>query len=1313
MTEDLRQRRISGRHQISGDGIHLIDGIPFGRRRGPRDRPALVLPPRKRARITYDSEEEEDEEAGGPGRLLLEDTPRPDEDDESDGDDDFAENELSESDEDADEMEDLEADLQFLQPQRDTVQSSSGGEKVNSKSEREPRRERDHNDGASKSQLLKLEGMTPAALVALRAAFPLTPSPALEAALDKHESNLEATYRDLASANDPDLDYNGMMSIFMETRFNHVSPPEPVLLTEAPRAAKPLIQEIEDDDTQGHHSEEGGLTDTLNASHPSSAAAEWNGLVDSTSSTGSDRASSSESDEESDSDFNSDSDESDDSEFDEREASFGHNSQNSGSDSSEDSSDDSTQWDNDGDVRVQATKASKCLIQDVTNDASSAQSSSSEDADSDSSSESSDSEDGSHHSSDDTDLPSRRGLILVGSKKGASVDTSSSSSDDSDDISSDGSNHAHASASNARQPAPIAPATTVPTASLPKVPNHSGPEQPQVGRGQGLSRTQKRNARRRQAKQNRREQGTTEQPTDKGSTNPGSADTSESPGSNVKGGIADSASAANHGVEIDDIALSQKRAELSNAIEAAQTASSDDSSSSSAESSSDSSSDSGSGSGPDEEPTTRVQQSRPKIEVLEPTEAADSRVATATSSGDNLGKTLDDAGLLVTTATTAESKDESARKRMRVDMGAGRRMLFGALGLKNPKSKADEEKLKKDLMKDVRPHQNHRKEAEHLVQEPSSEAQPQDEELDDWRDKITYRAVECCYEGMELSEPPFPFVQRWDPQQQYSSMRKRKRDSQHYEEYYEEDSWYEAPPETSSKKKKNKNKRASMQGDGQQEQWGDNDNADIELNYDDTPTKPEAHGTEATDPDDDLPSLPADPNVLPAIRLEDVTVGVVIAWQRLQLSKATNWQPQVEWVTGMVVSKNQDKVHLMLAKRDREKDEREFDEDGNRLYDKFEMPDEDGLGEEFKPDDGHRDMAWSELTDARVVQEAPSPSMLGTPNGITLQGPNVESSAGPSGAAKEPPVSSMDDVDSVQVRADVEEELMDMDNERDPPQGSYSIPSGQHDSLMDHPLSVEPTYSNASEKASQPSTSGEASGGDSQLHRKDHEIVIKDSQGLDGQPTINGQHHHDSLGERVSATDDDNGVLADEDNEAVAGRQGHKELGSPGKSSDSFPALDDIWHTAKTSRTQKTPLKSSQGSALAQKGKKLKCEDGVPSQHSDNEATPVKDSSTRALFPNATQPEAQLPGMAASSQSPRRSSRRRSQRTSTSFVIPEGSQVVALSSSPAPKAAAEKYAEDRRDDTYEDPESSSLPNGPGWVTKKTPGRGRPRKASGR
>ena len=57
-TSDLRCRRLSGRHQISADGKHLIDGVAFGRpylRRG--DRPAIKIPPRKRRKLTYGDDE--------------------------------------------------------------------------------------------------------------------------------------------------------------------------------------------------------------------------------------------------------------------------------------------------------------------------------------------------------------------------------------------------------------------------------------------------------------------------------------------------------------------------------------------------------------------------------------------------------------------------------------------------------------------------------------------------------------------------------------------------------------------------------------------------------------------------------------------------------------------------------------------------------------------------------------------------------------------------------------------------------------------------------------------------------------------------------------------------------------------------------------------------------------------------------------------------------------------------------------------------------------------------------------------------------
>ena len=49
---DLKTRRLSGRHQISADGRHLIDGVPFGRPYLKRSmsRPAISIPPRKKRR---------------------------------------------------------------------------------------------------------------------------------------------------------------------------------------------------------------------------------------------------------------------------------------------------------------------------------------------------------------------------------------------------------------------------------------------------------------------------------------------------------------------------------------------------------------------------------------------------------------------------------------------------------------------------------------------------------------------------------------------------------------------------------------------------------------------------------------------------------------------------------------------------------------------------------------------------------------------------------------------------------------------------------------------------------------------------------------------------------------------------------------------------------------------------------------------------------------------------------------------------------------------------------------------------------------
>lgn len=73
LTGDLKRRRLSGRHQISDDGRHLIDGLAFGRSwlRTPRDRPHIDLPPRKRVRFSNEDEDEHEEQE----QLLLDTLP--------------------------------------------------------------------------------------------------------------------------------------------------------------------------------------------------------------------------------------------------------------------------------------------------------------------------------------------------------------------------------------------------------------------------------------------------------------------------------------------------------------------------------------------------------------------------------------------------------------------------------------------------------------------------------------------------------------------------------------------------------------------------------------------------------------------------------------------------------------------------------------------------------------------------------------------------------------------------------------------------------------------------------------------------------------------------------------------------------------------------------------------------------------------------------------------------------------------------------------------------------------------------------------
>ncbi|SPO06565.1 uncharacterized protein DNG_09255 [Cephalotrichum gorgonifer] len=270
---------------------------------------------------------------------------------------------------------------------------------------------------------------------------------------------------------------------------------------------------------------------------------------------------------------------------------------------------------------------------------------------------------------------------------------------------------------------------------------------------------------------------------------------------------------------------------------------------------------------------------------------------------------------------------------------------------------------------------------------PDDHDEVMDESPDAWKDKIIYTAVECAREGVTLSEPPFPFVQRWDPQQKAdvwfgNSKRggKGKRKLRDQAHYYEDDTGH-----AGKKRKVSPWPEALAYDEYADVNMNGNGAEDAEVDGADGASDGAYHTP------DDLPSLPKDINSLPVLTLGEVAPGMVITWKQFLLSKATRWQPQFGSVTGVVVSLDGDVMNVLLAKRDRV--EKTYDpETGERIYEGFEAPDEDGGEGE---DDGSRQISFKEISDPRVVQGPPAaftPELLaGFGNGFSVALPGDDS----------------------------------------------------------------------------------------------------------------------------------------------------------------------------------------------------------------------------------------------------------------------------------------------------------------------------------
>lgn len=368
----------------------------------------------------------------------------------------------------------------------------------------------------------------------------------------------------------------------------------------------------------------------------------------------------------------------------------------------------------------------------------------------------------------------------------------------------------------------------------------------------------------------------------------------------------------------------------------------------------------------------------------------------ATSLNTAMGRTPIDSPTQAPFVPTETSTTESvSRPRRKIDLGAAGRLLFGALGVRAPKNKADHEKVRNDLVKDIRPS---KPVPAAEVATTRTESFNFDEDPEAWREVINLRAVECCYDSVELSPAPFPFVQRWDPQQQgiYSKQKNRggkgKRSQRNQSQYYNDEQ------QSSKKRKRYQNSYDSYYdsnepysgADAVEIEEGDRNDEALGLESVNVPSThivysdgiegavndqimkdvQEAATSQAMD-EDDLPILPEDISTLPSFTNDDVKPGMVIAFKQLVLSEATSWQPQMSnYRTAVIIKASVNgSLELRLAKRDREQTEKLKDVmTGERIYGKFDMPTDDQDDEE---DDGFLEVTMNEIVGPKIVQLAP------------------------------------------------------------------------------------------------------------------------------------------------------------------------------------------------------------------------------------------------------------------------------------------------------------------------------------------------------
>ncbi|KAJ1326200.1 transcriptional regulator ATRX [Microdochium nivale] len=980
-TDDLRRRRISGRYQISSDGKHLVDGVAFGRPllRALASRPAIYIPPRKRRRLLQSDDEGEDEvqdDAENPQMLLL--TNGEDMVDEGDNVEAGAQAEAdfspsssnSDSDEGDDEMdedEDLDDELEALRKENAEIDIDMDDSQAVQK-QPESRR------GRAEQPPMTLEALDK--LGALRAAFPAAPLDLCEKVLAANHDDLKLAYTNLKEAFNPALPESAVLSgNLFGTQSSAALEPQAAASVEGKKKETKSVdgqengnEDMDDDENSGSGSDE-DVPDYVKrydrCGLPPGTISSGQGLASMAAITGS-------------SDlahgqatsttmrptkiiFRDEEDPAD----------TTSSSESSSSSESEDSSDDEASSDSDsegdqgGKDQNRSLSGREELESDSDSDDSSFQGGSDGDSGDDSSSVAS-GDSGSDNDSGPEETTTRQVQSAVQPKtvtQDSSSESSSSDSSDSDSVSSSDESSSDEEATPAARPkSNVAPV-------------QAQQAQQTVPPGQGKACTKSRNARRRLAKNTQRAQQSG------ASEDVDMAVTSGDP----------TLQTAN-----EKAAFEAKRQALLDALASG-------------------------GIELDPSGSADLRQAHKADKTSKRKRDDEHAEGELNQAGGASEKAHGDSSKLATMDVTAP---DSQQKRQRFNLEVGKRLLFGALGLRAPKTADDAERVKAKLMKDVRPLINARLEAEKQTNEAEASKPLSTEDqmdTDAWREKINYRAVECCQEGIALSEPPFPFVQRWDPQQQgLWNGKKNKRGGRAKKADRNQSHFYEEDNRGGKKRKQDDSQLdGSFYDDTTFNRVADLPDDDAVLDYDDPVAEEpsnEAQGEVSQFTDiDDLPSLPTDLKSLPVLQAQNAKVGMVITWKKLTCSAATQWQPLVSDVTAIVIRAENEgsALEVCLAKRDRHLDRvaKQYDEvTGERLYGKFEAPDiydddnDDELDQE-QEEDGYRALDFTELLEPRIVQQPTTDELSDQPEAAHTNGnahsdpaisliPSIEQSSG-------------------------------------------------------------------------------------------------------------------------------------------------------------------------------------------------------------------------------------------------------------------------------------------------------------------------------